>query len=86
LKTPALPLAFSSALRFASTGCPGDVKSPLRPLCELGLRLGYYPTNPSLWHSAAGSSHELSLSYSTSGHEGPLDAGFACPLCSALRV
>jgi hypothetical protein len=56
------------------------------PLFEFRLPPEYYPASPSRWAAT----HQLLpwtfAPYSTSGTEGPLVAGFACPLRSALRV
>jgi hypothetical protein len=87
---PALPLA----------ECPGSavfrrwtlletVRFPAFPLCEFCFRVGLCPVPPSFRPApkrCRSSSHGLSLPYSTCSQEGPLIAGFTCPLRSTLRV
>jgi hypothetical protein len=56
------------------------------PLFEFGLPPESYPTSPSRPAAARQLLPWTMHPYSTSGTEGPLAAGFACPLRSALRV
>jgi hypothetical protein len=56
------------------------------PLFEFRLPPEYYPALPSRQAAARQPLSWTSTPYSTSGTEGPLHAGFACPLRSALRV
>jgi hypothetical protein len=81
-------VGLSSALRSSCDGlCRSRLKLPALPLFEFGLRPGHCPVNPSQpCRSAAGSSHGLCFPSAHRGNEGPLAAGFACPLRSALRV
>jgi len=56
------------------------------PLFEFRLPPEYYPASPSRRTAACRLLSWTSSPYSTSGTEGPLTAGFPCPLRSALRV
>jgi hypothetical protein len=80
-------LAISSALRSSPKGsCRDHSKHPRQLHCEFRLRLEPYPAKPSR-PTTAGQLLPWALGpFSTSRIEGPLPAGFACPLRSALRV
>jgi len=59
---------------------------PTRPLCEFRLRLEPYPAKPSRPPQRGQLLSWALLPYSTRGFEGPLLAGSAHPLRSALGV
>jgi hypothetical protein len=82
-----VPLAVSSAARFSlNEPCREHSMNPTRPLCEFRLRLEPYPAKPSRppWRGRLLS--WALFPYSTHGLEGPLSAGSARPLRSALGV
>jgi hypothetical protein len=87
LSAPTSSLGFPSTLRsFRSRLRRKRLSIPTATLCEFGLRLEQHRRHlVGLPKQGQHLSWAL-LPYSTSRNEGPLAAGFACPLRSALRV
>ena len=78
---------FTSALWFSLGGRRWSrLNFQSTPLFEFRLPPEYYPASPSRQAAACQLLSWTSSPYSTSGTEGPLHAGFTCPLRSALRV
>jgi hypothetical protein len=78
---------FTSAVWFFFGGRRWSrLNSQQTPLFEFRLPPEYYPAPPSRQAATRQLLSWTLYPYSTSGTEGPLHAGFACPLRSALRV
>jgi hypothetical protein len=81
-------LTFPRLRGLPSTDLAGDQSSsPTTPLFGFRLRPGHHPANPSRTRrNGSGALSWAFAPFSTSGIEGQLPAGVACPLRSALRV
>jgi len=70
-----LPLALASAVRsFERRAAPEPVKTPVRPLCVLGLSLAFCPASPSPEAAARGASLGLLLPTALAGLDRPVFA------------
>jgi hypothetical protein len=78
---------FTSAVWFSSGGRRWSrLNFQSTPLFEFRLPPEYYPASPGRRAATRQLLPWTFAPYSTSGTEGPLHAGFTCPLRSALRV